>query len=76
MPDAQLMVLLWNVFFAKMRPIAAIIPARNCPYPEDETVSIKRAHAVLKMKRSFNSLLNGWLQRYSFTYNLIYRITF
>jgi hypothetical protein len=48
MPDAQLMVLLWNVFFAKMRPIAAIIPARNCPYPEDETVSIKRAHAGSK----------------------------
>ncbi|NSY89887.1 hypothetical protein G6L58_05500 [Agrobacterium tumefaciens] len=48
MPDAQLMVLLWNVFFAKMRPIAAIIPARNCPYPEDKTVSIKRAHAGSK----------------------------
>ncbi|NSZ62597.1 hypothetical protein G6L16_004495 [Agrobacterium tumefaciens] len=44
MPDAQLMVLLWNVFFQKMRPIAAIIPAQNCPYPEDETVTIKRAH--------------------------------
>jgi len=64
MPDAQLMVLLWNVFFAKMRPIAAIIPAQNCPYPEDKTVSIKRAHAGSKWKEVS---IHYWMARYNVT---------